>query len=583
MRNDFRRGNLWGVFIVAAVFVACGGSDAEKICPPGARFCDYDTVRECLPDGSGSFRVVDCAPEATCKNGACVPMQIVQDATPAADDPPVVDIAVPTDTDPGPSDSSAVETLPDGSHLDLATLDQTSADPPSPPDLTDSDLLSDEALTSDDMGPGDLETASQDVFPADVSESPSDLGPMFCGNARLDPGEECDGKDLGSKTCTSLGYGPGELTCRTDCTLDTLLCGPDSHRLVFEAVLNAWYKDDFVDVAWHPAGTYAVILNRAGAVVRYDPVAEPLQALALVGSTGKVTPTRVAFAPSGDAFVVGYDGEGMGHVFRVPNGGETIEDLPEARKPSRFVSIKFDPSGQTAMIVGQSSTYTVNHLCVFDPVLQTITLFKGYNASAGVTDLTFVPPGILPAGLAALLVHGWNGKDAKLWYAISNEIVPTPGNIASFGNMGRASWRPGGLYGLVSGTSSNVVYIFNGTWDKASLTDSGSGILDVAFRADGRRALLIGQPFGSPLTYHLIEHRPRGDQFAKSDFLAQHITNWGSKPFFADSNTRLLAVAFRPGVRCDEGLLVGQDPSPSWNPSFGIVVRFRDTDMLDCP
>ncbi len=45
-----------------------------------------------------------------------------------------------------------------------------------------------------------------------------------CGNNLLEPGEACDGSDLGGKTCQSLGYSGGTLTCKPDCTLNTSNC-----------------------------------------------------------------------------------------------------------------------------------------------------------------------------------------------------------------------------------------------------------------------------------------------------------------------------------------------------------------------
>jgi hypothetical protein len=45
-----------------------------------------------------------------------------------------------------------------------------------------------------------------------------------CGNGALDPGEQCDGTNLGGQTCLSLGYTGGTLTCQSDCTLDASGC-----------------------------------------------------------------------------------------------------------------------------------------------------------------------------------------------------------------------------------------------------------------------------------------------------------------------------------------------------------------------
>jgi len=45
-----------------------------------------------------------------------------------------------------------------------------------------------------------------------------------CGNGSLDIGEACDGADLGSSTCESLGYRQGQLACTATCGLDLSDC-----------------------------------------------------------------------------------------------------------------------------------------------------------------------------------------------------------------------------------------------------------------------------------------------------------------------------------------------------------------------
>src|SRR5207245_9747476 len=49
-----------------------------------------------------------------------------------------------------------------------------------------------------------------------------------CGTVGgIQPGEDCDGTDLGGATCVSLGFGGGTLTCGADCAFDTSQCGPE--------------------------------------------------------------------------------------------------------------------------------------------------------------------------------------------------------------------------------------------------------------------------------------------------------------------------------------------------------------------
>jgi len=49
-----------------------------------------------------------------------------------------------------------------------------------------------------------------------------------CGNGAVDPGEACDGADLGGQTCEGLGYPGGTLACASSCTLDPSGCDPVS-------------------------------------------------------------------------------------------------------------------------------------------------------------------------------------------------------------------------------------------------------------------------------------------------------------------------------------------------------------------
>jgi len=47
---------------------------------------------------------------------------------------------------------------------------------------------------------------------------------VTCGNGTRDPGEQCDGADLGGETCVSRGFPGGALACHADCTFDTSGC-----------------------------------------------------------------------------------------------------------------------------------------------------------------------------------------------------------------------------------------------------------------------------------------------------------------------------------------------------------------------
>ena len=61
-------------------------------------------------------------------------------------------------------------------------------------------------------------------FTASLLCTPAVKGAAFCGNGVLDPGEECDGANLGGATCETAGFAKGTLACAPGCTFDTTAC-----------------------------------------------------------------------------------------------------------------------------------------------------------------------------------------------------------------------------------------------------------------------------------------------------------------------------------------------------------------------
>ncbi len=62
--------------------------------------------------------------------------------------------------------------------------------------------------------------------PEDSANCEIDCGPAgFCGDNAIDPGETCDGSDLGGESCSSQGCSGGTLACLSDCSdFDTSGC-----------------------------------------------------------------------------------------------------------------------------------------------------------------------------------------------------------------------------------------------------------------------------------------------------------------------------------------------------------------------
>ncbi|MEZ4380037.1 MAG: hypothetical protein R3A79_01725 [Nannocystaceae bacterium] len=99
---------------------------------------------------------------------------------------------------------------------------------PSSVTLTDDATLTDAATDTDATTTTTSTTsATTDATETSTSTSSSTADPT-CGDGQLDPGEQCDGDDLGDKDCTSImseaGFGGGDLACADDCTFDVSGC-----------------------------------------------------------------------------------------------------------------------------------------------------------------------------------------------------------------------------------------------------------------------------------------------------------------------------------------------------------------------
>jgi hypothetical protein len=100
-------------------------------------------------------------------------------------------------------------------------------------ETTGTDDESDEAEESDASDEADTTTGDGDSTDTETSddepttsedESDSTDAPDPCGDGMIDPGEDCDGVDLGAETCVSQGFDLGSLGCTDDCTFDVGAC-----------------------------------------------------------------------------------------------------------------------------------------------------------------------------------------------------------------------------------------------------------------------------------------------------------------------------------------------------------------------
>jgi Protein of unknown function (DUF1566) len=60
----------------------------------------------------------------------------------------------------------------------------------------------------------------------------------YCGNGTIDPGERCDGTNLASSTCLGLGFLSGTLACTSACTFDMSGCQPAPRRSCGNGIID---------------------------------------------------------------------------------------------------------------------------------------------------------------------------------------------------------------------------------------------------------------------------------------------------------------------------------------------------------
>ena len=215
-----------------------------------------------------------------------------------------------------------------------------------------------------------------------------------------------------------------------------------------------------------------------------------------------------------------------------------------------------------------------------------VTTTKAFFASAGLWDLMWAGtdlPG-LSGSQAIVTSHGVNGADSRTFVVDSGDVLGN-GWSPGFGNGGGAGWRPKGSFGLITGWSSNVIYVFDGTWQSTYLpgVNNGASPQAVGWKHDGTRALVVGRATGSPMAATVFEHQPGfSSSYDPSAWINQSIPGFDKSPWTGSFSTYLLDVAWRPGVACDEGLIVGSDTGTSFSPNYGMLIRFRDLGDPAC-
>lgn len=349
-----------------------------------------------------------------------------------------------------------------------------------------------------------------------------------------------------------------------------------------------------IRVAFHPDGSYAVILERYDVIHVYDWATRTTQTVNLdPPGSPHVYFHDVTFDPSGAfAYVVGAisdAGAETGVLFRMDDamarGGmasAAFTQSSETRAGERFAALEYPLPPRTGPPVLLSTTTRSPYIARLRELDTATDTFMGLVTasprSAGCMDLAFAENEFGDWGI--VVVCGINGGDAPYYTEIGSPPYSwRPGPSATLGNVYRAASHPSGDYALAIGASGrgNLHRFEAGAWRAGSSSPSISrGLWGVTFQEGGQRAIAYGQAGGTPLTAPVVEYRH--DLWSSAELTDVSIPGFDAAPYLGDSSTNLNDAAFRPG--CDGGLIVGG--KSDWRGTRGLVIEFRIEGLRSC-
>lgn len=355
--------------------------------------------------------------------------------------------------------------------------------------------------------------------------------------------------------------------------------------------------DEAYAVAFHPDGTYAVILEYSDVVHVYDLASGTTTRFDLAPGSDTFYWEDIAFDPRGQlALLVGSHVVGTtrtGVVWRF-NDSAWRAGLPQA---SIFTAVPGVPTATVVQAVrypqnadppallfrttnGNNNTMALRR---FDDSNDTFQFLGAQATGAGCQDIAFVKNAFGETGI--LVACGINGYDGLYYTEVGGfaEWRLDLGNN-SLGNTSRLAAHPSGDYALAICWSCDAIYRFEGELMNPALEAprfSTRRLWGAAFQTNGQRAIIFGQymnisgsaPFGVVFEYrHDLYRCPSPQAFC--DLTEVSIANFDAPPFSATNGTRLNDAAWKPG--CAGGLIVGG------NGALGLVITFQVEGQPSC-
>jgi hypothetical protein len=331
--------------------------------------------------------------------------------------------------------------------------------------------------------------------------------------------------------------------------------------------------------AWHPGGTYALVLNSTDKVYRYTSATGLVDEVGSLGT--RTTWKHVSFTPDGSkAVLLAWDTTASeGRIYIWDHAGGAVAEMSPTQRAAgiTYESLAWSPTG-AAKLLGQkaaSGSGYIVYLWPFDATTGRGTVFAA-NTSAACNDLAWATDQFDVSTVA--VVCGGNG--AEIFY------IDGGGNLVqhtatSIGNTSRISGRPQGDYAVaVCWSCNSKLYRFKqGAWDAPYSSPVAQGGYQVGFSTDGRRALVLANTFSAKGRVYEYAHNiyPTWDSTHIS--LADvSIENFTSPPYNADTSVTLNDVAWRPG--CEQGLIVAG--TNTYSVHQGFLIKFTVDNGCTC-
>ncbi len=219
------------------------------------------------------------------------------------------------------------------------------------------------------------------------------------------------------------------------------------------------------DVAWHPSGSYAIVVGSSGMVLKVTGTTSTI--LTMPSAVKSYTFYSVAFKPNGEyALLVGASGK----VVKYDGSSFTVL-VSNTTKTLRCVDFKQD--GSIALVVGDYGTALLFNGKSFVPI------------STGTTK-AFYAVAFKPGAATFALLAGYYGTVIKY-----DGTKCSPHSTGMTKTIRGIEYRPSGDYALLVGDSGKVLQ-FHGYGFYTLTSGTTKSLYSVGFKYDGSSAIITG-------------------------------------------------------------------------------------------